>query len=628
MASFRSGLPTAALVLLAAVVMALALIWGGVSRTAGAAEPGPPLLPNLVADPADGFEVQTLSLKGSPRRLLRFNGYIHNKGPGAVDFRGSRSEPNVAPATLKKVEKHETLEAKEEAELANPPMNTSQRLFTTNAEETNMERPHVEEASAGKLIYSSADGHNHWHLQEIARYTLMTASRSAVVAPAQKVGFCLDDSQGQHVETGIGPSTAVYSDANGRKFCDEWEPNATKLFEGISPGWRDKYDKGLAFQWVDVSDVLPGEYSLREEVNPLGFVKEVAGENAPSFASTFVPGYDALAQSVSTPFETSKPVTLSSKEWQPKSKVLYKIVAGPSHGTLGALSENHITYTPAVGYSGQDSFTFSAAESSSQFPEHPAVATVSIGVGEAPAQPGVAITTAPSALTAGTSATLTALATNDTGGIEWAATGGATLKPEGPKGESAVLTAPPASGTVTVTARLLDDPEVSDSRQIAIQPVAPVEAAPALLPSTVTGSGGVAGQQTSKPPSGLSRPRAMLIGAHLEMSTFASLAGRVRLSAYFQKHLLGSCSALTPANQTFTCRLKLARKRLHERIRVIASLRTGGRLLAIALPAQRIPKMVMVPAGELRVGARGASYASIFWCSPSTMVGAIEASSE
>jgi hypothetical protein len=378
---------------------------------------------------------------------------------------------------------------------------------------------------------------------------------------------------------------------------------------------------------VDISNVVPGEYWLREDVNPLGFVKEEPEANTPAFAKTIVPGYNALPQSISTSFGTAKLVTLTAKEWQPKSKpASYKIVSGPSHGSLGPLIESHLTYTPAPGYTGPDSFTFSAAESSSSFPENPVVATVLIGVGEPPPQPGVAITTAPSALTAGTSGTLTAQAANDSGSIEWSATGGATVKAEGLRGESAALTAPATPGTVTVTAQLKDYPAASDSRQIAIQAVPPNEPAPSVPSATATGSQGVAGVQSTKAPYGLTRLRAMLIGRHLEMSTTALLAGRVRLSAYYKNYLLGSCSAKTPANQSYTCRLKLAPVRLHERIRVVASLRTGGRLLAIALPAQRIPKMVMVPAGKLRAGARAASYSSIFWCSPSMLVGAIEGS--
>src|SRR5207248_8931290 len=126
--------------------------------------------------------------------------------------------------------------------------------------------------------------------------------------PAQKVGFCLEDSQ--HVETSKGPSSPVYADnvAPFRAFCKQYHPDATSLFEGISPGWRDVYNRELAFQWVDVSEVLPGEYWLREEVNTLGYVNETGGANTPSYATspTIIPGFDALAQSATaTAGETS-----------------------------------------------------------------------------------------------------------------------------------------------------------------------------------------------------------------------------------------------------------------------------------------------------------------------------------
>src|SRR5947209_715111 len=85
--------------------------------------------------------------------------------------------------------------------VADPPNNVFQRLFTTavGAEETNIERAHVDESSAGETIYVSADGHHHWHLQRVAKYSLWNSAKTAEAAPAQKVGFCLEDSQ--HVET-------------------------------------------------------------------------------------------------------------------------------------------------------------------------------------------------------------------------------------------------------------------------------------------------------------------------------------------------------------------------------------------------------------------------------------------
>jgi hypothetical protein len=369
---------------LAAAALLAAFVLGSIGPARGA---GPePIKPNLVADPVDGFVFEPFGFEepaGSHKfvthLLLRFNGYIHNKGPGAVDFRGSREAPKVftektkaaeekRQAIERRIEKREPLSGEQEAELAKPEMTTTQRLFTTNTEETNFNRPHVEEPSSGKLIYSSADGHNHWHLQEIARYSLWDAGETGEVAPAQKVGFCLDDSEGQHVDKGIGPSSAVYSDKTGRKFCKEWEPQTTEVWEGISPGWRDKYASDLALQWIDVSRVQPGSYQIRDEVNQLGFVDETEPVNPPSYTAITIPGYVASARSKTTTFGTPVSIPLEASAFAPKAGPEFKVVSGPSHGTLGPISESKVTYTPAAGFSGTDSFRYVAKEKSNQFP--------------------------------------------------------------------------------------------------------------------------------------------------------------------------------------------------------------------------------------------------------------------
>src|ERR1700722_6716614 len=108
--------------LLALAVFALLL--PGVTHEARAAE-STALLPDLVADPPDGVELSTSTNSEThvTSMLLRFNGYIHNKGPGAVDFRGSRTAVQLSPAKAEKVkkaeEKKEPLNSPEiEAELA------------------------------------------------------------------------------------------------------------------------------------------------------------------------------------------------------------------------------------------------------------------------------------------------------------------------------------------------------------------------------------------------------------------------------------------------------------------------------------------------------------------------------
>jgi hypothetical protein len=67
----------------------------------------------------------------------------------------------------------------------------------------------------------------------------------------------------------------------------------------------------------------------------------------------------------------------------PGARLVYEILSGPRHGTVSLNSATgQATYTPAPGYSGPDSFSYSA--------EHlgTALATVSIGVGQAPASTG------------------------------------------------------------------------------------------------------------------------------------------------------------------------------------------------------------------------------------------------
>jgi hypothetical protein len=788
-----------------------------------AGEPVP--LPNLVADPPDNVSLETSSTEGGlkssgeSKLLLRFNGYVHNKGPGALDFRGSRERPKVAGRTEKEVEeevdehadKEEELPQKIEEELAKPPMKAFQRVFASNGtppttkpgtpsnkeeNEKYLEREHEDEPSAAELVYVNADGHHHFHLQHVAKYSLWNATKTAEVAPAQKVGFCLEDSE--HIEPKVGPTYPVYADnvAPFRDFCQRYRPNATSLYEGISPGWRDVYGSELAFQWVEVSNVLPGEYWLREDVNPDGFVKESSEPNTPAYASspTIIPGFDALAGSTRAQAGEAEVVTLTSKAWEDSNAPRYSIVSPPQHGTLGAIDKNQVTYTPDAGYTGPDSFSFTAADPDSQFPTHPAIVTVSIEVGEKEAgarallagddtstygepdqtvvgheeafqftarstgiveqlelrtdaspdpgvsgvamgifadeggrpgqvlgaatasgqpaasswigatglattvtrgttywlvmlplgeagrelhfdaaaslnagtgnleseadsltqataesswapydqgpvgfqalgstlQPSVSISGAQAEMIAGTAVTLTANVGNDDGGVEWSVSGGGTLAAEAGEGLTSLYTASSVPGTVTITARLRDDPSVSAQQTIGVVAAPAPVAIPGVTTGAINGSAGStsggapsgasgrAGVRISNRPSGVSRPQVMLIGRKLVMSTRATIAGRVRLSAYLDGRRLGTCAAPTPANRIFTCRLTLgSRVSLRAPIRVLASLREHGLIFTSSSSAKRIPEMKMMPAG---LGAQVASLAGRSWCSPSTLV--------
>jgi uncharacterized delta-60 repeat protein len=82
----------------------------------------------------------------------------------------------------------------------------------------------------------------------------------------------------------------------------------------------------------------------------------------------------AQAQSVSTPEDTSKTITLSG--WDGDSDGLtYSIAAGPTHGSLTGDGATR-TYTPTPNYSGPDSFTFRVSDGF----QNSSTATVSITV--------------------------------------------------------------------------------------------------------------------------------------------------------------------------------------------------------------------------------------------------------
>jgi uncharacterized repeat protein (TIGR02543 family) len=79
----------------------------------------------------------------------------------------------------------------------------------------------------------------------------------------------------------------------------------------------------------------------------------------------------AAAQSVSVPFNTATPITLSATG---SGALVYSVVAQPANGVLGGTAPN-LTYTPNPAYAGTDSFTFKANNGTDSN-----IATVSITV--------------------------------------------------------------------------------------------------------------------------------------------------------------------------------------------------------------------------------------------------------
>jgi hypothetical protein len=116
-----------------------------------------------------------------------------------------------------------------------------------NTDGTKTPRPNI-----GQLVYEEYPGslsHRHWHYKGFVRYQLRSTSDMSLVRPDNKAGFCLSD-----------PVWAP-------DFCGSLKPGALSVDEGLSPGVNDYYNPNLEGQYIDVTDVPPGDYWLVHWVN-------------------------------------------------------------------------------------------------------------------------------------------------------------------------------------------------------------------------------------------------------------------------------------------------------------------------------------------------------------------------
>lgn len=131
------------------------------------------------------------------------------------------------------------------------------------------QRIYVEDGSsysqeAGTFTYHPEHGHTHF--DDFAAYRLRkVVGRNGVgqvVAESAKVSFCLwDDS--------------VYrSNSGNRRYT-----SCGSEIQGISVGWQDVYDKSLAGQSMDITDVEPGTYWLESEADPFNRIEETNENN-------------------------------------------------------------------------------------------------------------------------------------------------------------------------------------------------------------------------------------------------------------------------------------------------------------------------------------------------------------
>ncbi|MBV8932685.1 MAG: lysyl oxidase [Kutzneria sp.] len=122
--------------------------------------------------------------------------------------------------------------------------------------------------------YEPAPAHVHWHLLNFERFQLRTQSGDALVTD-RKNGFCLGDRYAPadadmlayRARDDDSPEGKLHTFLVGN-MCGHADPNALDVTEGISVGSGDDYKYDVDFQWLDITKVPSGVYTVVNTVNP------------------------------------------------------------------------------------------------------------------------------------------------------------------------------------------------------------------------------------------------------------------------------------------------------------------------------------------------------------------------
>jgi len=134
----------------------------------------------------------------------------------------------------------------------------------------------------GNPLFHYSECHDHFHFDGYAKYQLLNDAAQAV-AQGHKQAFCLLDFE------------PWAEDAHPR-------PRYTCERQGISAGWADTYDSYLDCQWIDITDVPEGTYTVHASVNVDSVLPELDYTNNTAEASyTVVDAQDLPAVTEACP---------------------------------------------------------------------------------------------------------------------------------------------------------------------------------------------------------------------------------------------------------------------------------------------------------------------------------------
>ncbi len=187
----------------------------------------------------------------SGRKLLRFTSEIRNYGAGPFEVRGTRPNPNVA-------------------------FDIDQIVYRSDGTARRVE--------TNATVAYAGDGHDHYHVRRMMSYHLWSTRGTL---RDRKIGFCFFDTNARYLSLPRAPRTARYREAGcgGRR--------AISTRSGISVGWGDRYPWNFAYQWIDITSMPSGTYTLRAAVDLFGTFVESSETDNCSYVRISISGSSA-----------------------------------------------------------------------------------------------------------------------------------------------------------------------------------------------------------------------------------------------------------------------------------------------------------------------------------------------
>lgn len=202
-------------------------------------------LPDLRMGSIRDIQIQ---VTGSGRRLLRFTTTILNTGHGPFELRAYRTSASR--------------------------MRVAQRIYTSSGS--------YRTRSTAAVARYAGDGHDHWHVQRVATFDLMTID-GQFLRSAAKIGFCFFDTNLVYPSLPRSPSWPQYRESG----CGSRASQGARM--GISVGWGDRYPWNFVYQWIDISRLRAGSYRIRAIVDKSNYYSERAETNNCAYVRLVIP---------------------------------------------------------------------------------------------------------------------------------------------------------------------------------------------------------------------------------------------------------------------------------------------------------------------------------------------------